>query len=130
MLEPFKSTFELFTQFTYSIRKWILRSVLIMGVFAGIVLLKMPFEWRVVFGYVFIITTTLGFYSEANVYASSVRPILSMAFFGKKFKMIPYTSASIQRLKEMMNLPNVKVFLTNNPAIKSPFTNGLTSKVY
>lgn len=115
---------------TFPIRRWLLRALVFMAVVPGIFVFKLPFDFRMVFAYVFVSVMGLGFYSVANVYAGSVVQLFFVTILSKKYKTTEYTTTEIEQLKAKMGLSNIKVYLTNNPFVRSPFTNTLSKKVY
>jgi len=116
--------------FTFRIRKWLLRSLVIMAVVPGIFLFELPIEVRRVFAYVFVSLMAAGVYAVANVYAGSAAQTVAVGLLSKKYRNKEYSTPAIEQLKKRMSLDNVKVLVTPNPVVKSAFTTPMRPRVY
>lgn len=116
--------------FTFPIRRWLLVALVVMSVVPGVFIFQMPLELRAAFAYPYASVMVLGFYSVANVYASSIVQLGAMVIFGRRYKTWEYKTPDVKQLQARMGLTSIKVFVTNNKYVKGPFTNAVTKKVY
>jgi Zn-dependent protease with chaperone function len=122
--------YDLLLYFTFSIRKWLLIALVVMSVVLGVFTFHMPLELRWVFAYSYVAVMMLSIYSFANVYASSAVQMVAMIVTHRRHEIWEYKNSEIDQLQARMGLRGVKVFVTNNRFVQSPFTNPFTKKVY
>ncbi len=127
---PLHQLYDILLYFTFPIRRWLLIALVVMSVVPGVFVFQMPLELRVAFAYPYAAVMMLGLYSVANVYASSAVQLAAMVIFGRRYKTWEYTAPEVEQLQAKMGLTGIKVFVTNNRFVKSPFTNAVTKKVY
>ncbi len=116
--------------FTFPIRRWLLRALVVLAVIPGVFVFQMPLELRMAFAYPYVIVMGLGLYSVANIYAGSAVQLAAMFIFGRRYKTWEYTTSEVENLQVRMGLTGIKVFITNNRFVWGPFTNAVTKKVY
>ncbi|MGA2199841.1 MAG: M48 family metalloprotease [Nitrososphaerales archaeon] len=119
-----------FLYLTFKVRRLLLRILVVMAVVPGIFIFQLPPDMRLMFAYVYVSVMGLGLYSVANVYAGSLIQLFCMTLFGRKYKTYEYSTPETEHLKAKMGLPRVRVFVTNNPRVRSPFTDVISQKVY
>jgi Zn-dependent protease with chaperone function len=119
-----------YVYFTFKVRTWLLIAVVAMAVFPGLLIFELPLGLRMVFAYVFVGVTGLALWAVTGVMVNTTLQLVRFLLLGWKYRPKEYSAPEVDALRKKMNLPKVKVFLTDNPSIKGPFTNTITGKVY
>ena len=115
---------------TFPVRRWLLRAMVLLAVVPGIFVFELPADFRMAFAYVFVSVMGVGLYAVGNVYAYSIAQLVYMTVQGKRYHTVSYSTPDIEHLKADMGLPKVRVYTTDNPHVRSAFTNPITQKVY
>lgn len=115
---------------SFKTRRLILLTLVVTSV-VGILYWHMPAtaSWWYFSSYLVLIT--LGIVSQTGFFVEFAKTAAGSIVFSRKYRPVPFSSPEIDALASKMRVSGmVKVYSTNNPWIRGPFTNALTSRVY
>jgi hypothetical protein len=121
---------------TFRMRNYLRWSVVGMSVVMGPFLFFLPSLARFYLAYVYVgAFSLLGFFTYGT-FRGLLKALIGSVFLGWKYKpreLIPeeYRAYGFKQIMNEMGIrKRVRVFITSNPLIESPFTNAFTNKVY
>ncbi|HVP23109.1 MAG TPA: M48 family metalloprotease [Conexivisphaerales archaeon] len=117
---------------SFKVTKALLVALLVLSIFPGGFLLFMPQGARVAFSWVYMPVMAATILILTPFFTHSLESLVGLAYYRKKYPPAPYSeSVEVNELAKRMGIKaDVKVFETDNPAVKSPFTNLFYSTIY
>ena len=128
------SKFSLFKElvdfFSFKARRLILLALVAASV-AGTFYWHWPAIARSLFAFGYVALIVLAIESQAGYFVDFAKAALGTFLFSRRYKPVPLSSPVVDALARKMGvLGKVKVYSTDNPWVRGPFTNGFTSRIY
>lgn len=115
----------------FKIRRMLFFSLLLLSIVPGTFIYLLPIEVRLLFTYIFVSMTVMSILGVYGMFKGIISMTLTSILFSRKYSLHEYSAPGLKHLIRKMNLlGKVKIYVTSNPAINSPFVNIITSKVY
>jgi Zn-dependent protease with chaperone function len=121
---------------TFRIRRMLLSFLAALSVIVGLFLLSMPVWLRIEFAYLYAGTASVVSFFMYGAFKGAFKSVIFSTLLRRKYKVKEFTAEQYatfgvtQIINTMRIKKKVRVFLTENPWINGPFTNGFTNSIY
>jgi len=115
---------------TFKVRRIILISVVLLSISSPL-LYFIPSTMRLVYAFVYLLLVEIALFTWVRFFTGSVTQVISCTFYNRKHKPKEWFYPKVKQMARRIGIPEYDkpIYITDNPAIESPFVNPVTGKI-
>ena len=115
---------------TYRMKRTVLISIVVLSILPGTLLLYLPSTIRWIYAFAFLFLSMIPIFTTVQLITGSVIQLIQIGLYNRKHKPQEINYPEVKQIRKKMGVNhNIQIFVTDNPAVKSPCVNLFSGKI-